>query len=51
MAFDHHLPLPHTDGMPLLSFNTPLPALADALTRLFDAVARSLVRVGEEESS
>ncbi|WP_323379913.1 hypothetical protein [Streptomyces alkaliphilus] len=51
VAVDHHLPLPHTDGMLLLSFNTPLPALADALARLFDAVAGSLVWVGEEESS
>jgi hypothetical protein len=46
VAVDYYLPVPGADDLLLLSFNTPLPALADALGVLFDAIARSFTWTG-----
>lgn len=46
VALDYYLPVPGTDDLVLLSFNTPLPPLADALVTLFDAIARSFAWTG-----
>ncbi|KRV46642.1 hypothetical protein AQ490_12290 [Wenjunlia vitaminophila] len=41
-SLDYHVPVPRSTAFLLLSFSTPLDALADAMVDLFDAVAGSL---------
>ncbi|WP_130796386.1 MULTISPECIES: hypothetical protein [Streptomyces] len=50
VAVDYYLPIPGTDDLLLLSFSTPLPAIADALVQLFDAVARSFAWTGPDRT-
>jgi hypothetical protein len=48
VAVDFYLPIPGADDLLLLSFNTPLPAIANALVQLFDAIARSFSWTGPD---
>ncbi|WP_432746804.1 hypothetical protein H7827_20065 [Streptomyces sp. JH002] len=45
-AVDYYLPIPHSEAFLLLSFSTPLEAIAEAMVRLFDAVATSFAWQG-----
>jgi len=42
LSVEYHLPIPATTAFLLLTFSTPLEALADAMAGLFDAIADSL---------
>ncbi|KAB8167271.1 hypothetical protein FH607_010355 [Streptomyces mimosae] len=46
---DFTLPVPGSGGWPVLTFSTPIPELADPLTEMFDAIARSLRWSGDKE--
>ncbi|GAA2039756.1 hypothetical protein GCM10009757_00960 [Streptomyces cheonanensis] len=41
-SLDYYVPVPATGSFLVLSFSTPLDMIADALVKLFDAVARTL---------
>jgi hypothetical protein len=43
---DYYLPIPHSQAFLLLSFSTPLEAIAEAMVGLFDAVAASFTWQG-----
>ncbi|MEV8114090.1 hypothetical protein AB0O69_04270 [Streptomyces xiamenensis] len=45
-AVDYYLPIPHSQAFLLLSFSTPLEAIAEAMVGLFDAVAASFTWQG-----
>ncbi|MFJ1650443.1 hypothetical protein ACIOC2_03315 [Streptomyces sp. NPDC088337] len=42
LSVEYHLPVPGTTAFLLLTFSTPLEAIADAMAGLFDAIADSL---------
>ncbi|MGW2765222.1 hypothetical protein [Streptomyces sp. NPDC001275] len=42
LTVEYHLPVPGTTAFLLLTFSTPLEAIADAMAELFDAIADSL---------
>ncbi|MFF9125787.1 hypothetical protein ACF09J_21190 [Streptomyces sp. NPDC014889] len=42
LSVEYHLPVPRTTAFLLLTFSTPLEAIADAMAGLFDAIADSL---------
>ncbi|MEU7383700.1 MULTISPECIES: hypothetical protein [unclassified Streptomyces] len=42
LSVEYHLPVPATAAFLLLTFSTPLEAIADAMAGLFDAIADSL---------
>ncbi|MFB7571467.1 hypothetical protein [Streptomyces sp. NPDC056165] len=42
LSVEYHLPIPGTTAFLLLTFSTPLEAIADAMAGLFDAIADSL---------
>lgn len=42
LLVEYHLPVPGAPAFLLLSFSTPLEAIADAMAELFDAIASSL---------
>lgn len=41
-TLDVHVPVPDSGAYLMLSFSTPLTALADAMVGLFDSIARTL---------
>ncbi|MFJ5897361.1 hypothetical protein ACIQFZ_18175 [Streptomyces sp. NPDC093064] len=42
LSVEYHLPIPGTTAFLLLTFSTPIEAIADAMAGLFDAIADSL---------